>query len=132
LFWFDNYHYQNKFTFASLEDVESALEAVEEEYAKIIATFRGSEGEKYNNNVEAVESYLASAARLAATSSGDQTVADEIVELAPMYAAGIIGADNSINDAYEEMMNGIHSSEIDTLAEFLVAFQAALEAAPGD
>ena len=133
LFWFDNYDYQHKFTFASLDAVEAALLAVETEYAKIINTFKGTGdigSERYEFNVEAVESYLASAARLAATSSPDRTVADEIEELAPMYVGDnpVIGADNSINDYYEGRMNSIHDPEIDTLAEFLGAFQVVLQA----
>ena len=107
-------------------EVETALANVEGEYSKIIATFRGEDG-GYATNVGAVESYLASAARLAATSLGEQTVADEIVELAPMYAAGYIGVDNIIREDIAEIINDIEESvEIDTLGEFFGLINTAL------
>jgi len=118
IFWFDNYHYVDKLIFASIEAVESALSAVETEYAKIIATFQGLQG-GYVTNVEVVESYIASATRLAATLLGPRTVAEEIVELVQMYGAGYIGVDNIIHEDIAEIINAIVvSEEIDTLCEY--------------
>jgi uncharacterized protein YjdB len=128
LFWFNNYHYVDKFTFKSLEAVETALEAAVTEYEKIITTFQGTTG-GYDDNVKAVESYLASAARLAATSSsGTRTVADEIAELAPLYSAGYITAENKISGSIADQVNTIKDAGITTLIGFLTQLNSVLEA----
>ena len=136
LFWFDNYHYVDKFNFASIEAVASALSAVETEYAKIITTFQGTAG-GYETNAEAVESYLSSALRLAKTSEGYNPatwLAQEISELAGFSAsvtAGETGA--TIDEPLRTVVNGIAKDpSIDTLAEFITAFQAALATATQD
>ncbi len=129
IFWFDNYHYQNKFTFASIGAVKTALNAAVAEHDKIVATFQGTGG--YPTNAEAVESFLSSALRLAKTSAGynpDTWLAQEIEELAKFsdsVTAGETGA--TIDEPLKTAVNNIENdTTIDTLAEFFAAFQAAL------
>jgi hypothetical protein len=126
LFWFDNYHYQDKFTFESLKAVRTALSDVKTEYAKIIATFRGETG-GYDSNVEAVEKFLEYPAKLAETSlSENRTVADEIEELKPFYDSGAITEENKISDSIADTVNNIKDINITTLGEFLNELQSKL------
>jgi hypothetical protein len=129
IFWFDNYHYQNKFTFASLDAVQTALNDAVAEHGKIIATFQGTEG--YATNAEAVESFLSSALRLAKTSAGynsETWLAQEISELAGFstsVTAGETGA--TIDEPLRTTVNGIADDpSIYTLEQFFAALQAPL------
>ena len=128
IFWFDNYHYQDKFTFASTGAVQTALAAAVAEHDKIIATFRGAEG-GYGTNAAAVESFLSSALGLARTSAGalpEDWLAQEIEELAGFsdyVVAGETGA--TISDPLKTAINGIaKDGSIATLAEFFVLVSA--------
>jgi len=126
LFWFKNYDYQQKFHFTDQAAIQTATDAAEAEYAKILATFAGNHFDGYADNVAAVESYLAAAQRLANTSVTPGTVAQEITELAPFYTAGIITSENKIAAAYVPLANSITGAT--GLMDFFGKFSVALNA----
>ena len=127
LFWFNNYDYVNKFQFASLEAVEDALTAAQAEHAKLMATLAGDYDTGYPSKVDALESYMAAALRLAGTSDMDPKpdLEEEIVELAPFLAAGVITPDGKVAASYVGLANSI-SGETSLLGYITTFGQASL------
>lgn len=89
LFYYNNYHHVNKFRFETKDSIADTLAATVTQYDKMIATFTGGDGDKFDTNVEVLESYFTSIYKMASTKApiSSTWICDEYPDITDLQGA---------------------------------------------